>query len=142
MAAVKGVNRTKADTGYPADILDPGLGDGRIRCIVDSYEASALASGSTIDMGTKIPVGARVLGYVMLNDALGASSTISAGDGASAARYGSARSTASAGRQVEDAVDGQGYKMTGVGGDDQFRLTTGGASITGTINLVVYYTRD
>ena len=75
-------------------------------------------------------------------DALGGSSTISVGDSGAAARYIAATSTASAGQMAmaqEGAIDGVGYENTA---ETDVLLTTGGASISGTIKTTVIYSMD
>ena len=61
MATVSGVNYTK-QTNTPADMVLPRDSHGRVRVMYDTYEASSVASGSTIQL-FKIPVDARVLDF-------------------------------------------------------------------------------
>lgn len=147
MAKYYGANATKALTPIASNILGPGLLGGNVRCMIDTYEAAAVAAGSTIDMGQKLPVGAKVVGVKMFFDALG-SATISVGDADSAARYLAATSVSSAGgvdMEEGDKVDGMAYEVLGTGAtasldDTQILLTTASAAITGTVKLVVFYT--
>lgn len=138
MSAVLGVNATKAADPSPANILAPGTLGGKKRTMVDKYEASGLASGSTISVGKALPVGAIVTGVKLAYDALGSSSTLSVGDAGAAARYLAAASSASAGERDAIDVDGLGYVVTGTS-DTQVLITTGGASITGTIAIEIEY---
>ena len=137
MASVKGVNFTNI-TATPVVKADSSEWHGNIRVQYDNYEASSLASGSDISVA-RLPKGAKVYDIIVHFDALGGSSTISVGDADSAARYIAATSTASAGQMSmsqEGAIDGVGYEQTA---ETDIILTTGGASITGTIKCVVMY---
>ena len=137
MASVKGVNFTNI-TATPVVKADSSEWHGNIRVQYDSYEASSLASGSDISVA-RLPKGAKVYDIIVHFDGLGGSSTISVGDADSAARYIAATSTASAGQMSmsqEGAIDGVGYEQTA---ETDIILTTGGASISGTIKCVVMY---
>ncbi len=137
MASVKGVNFTNI-TATPVVKADSSEWHGNIRVQYDSYEASSLASGSDISVA-RLPKGAKVYDIIVHFDALGSSSTVSVGDADSAARYIAATSTASAGQMSmsqEGAIAGVGYEQTA---ETDIILTTGGASITGTIKCVVMY---
>ena len=137
MASVKGVNFTNI-TATPVVKADSSEWHGNIRVQYDSYEASSLASGSDISVA-RLPKGAKVYDIIVHFDALGGSSTISVGDADSAARYIAATSTASAGQMSmsqEGAIAGFGYENTA---ETDVLLTTGGASITGTIKVAVMY---
>lgn len=139
MPAVLGVNATKLVTTTGENTVDAGYNKAHLKVMFDTYTASALTAGSTITMGDKLPVGAVIINIKMINAALGASSTISIGDSASAARYQAATSTASA-AVVNMAVQaGFGYKVTGTT-DNQIVLTTAGATINGLIVVVIEYT--
>ena len=136
MASVKGVNFTNI-TATPVVKADSSEWHGNIRVQYDSYEASSLASGSDISVA-RLPKGAKVYDIIVHFDALG-SATISVGDSANAARYIAATSVSSAGQMSmsqEGAIDGVGYEQTA---ETDIILTTGGASITGTIKCVVMY---
>ena len=137
MASVKGVNFTNI-TATPVVKADSSEWHGNIRVQYDSYEASSLASGSDISVA-RLPKGAKVYDIIVHFDALGGSSTVSVGDADSATRYIAATSTASAGQMSmsqEGAIAGVGYEQTA---ETDIILTTGGASITGTIKCVVMY---
>ena len=137
MASVKGANFTNI-TATPIVKIDSSEWHGNMRVQFDSYEASSLASGSDISVA-RLPKGAKVYDIIVHFDALGSSSTISVGDADSAARYIAATSTASAGQMSmsqEGAIAGFGYENTA---ETDVLLTTGGASITGTIKVAVMY---
>ena len=132
MASVKGTNFTNI-TADPVVKIDSGEWSGKMRVQYDTYEASSLASGSDISVA-RLPKGAKV--YF---DALG-SATISVGDSGAAARYIAATSVSSAGQMSmsqEGAIAGVGYENTA---ETDILLTTGSASINGTIKCVVMYT--
>jgi len=150
MADLYGVQATKVNTGPTgANIVSPGLLGGRVRCMVDTYEASAAAIGATIQLGQALPVGAKVLGFIFAHDALG-SATVDLGDADNADRYIDGANVSSAGIINEgDAtlIDGIAYEVLGTGatasGDDTtILLTVIGATLTGTIKLVLFYTVD
>lgn len=138
MAAVLGVNATLLASTIGANTVDAGYNKAHLKVMYDSYTAAALAAGSTITVCDKLPVGAVIFNIRMINAALGASSTISIGDAASAARYLAATSTASAAVVNMSVQAGFGYKITGTN-DTQIILTTAGASITGLIVIQVEY---
>ena len=138
MASVKGVNFTNI-TADPIVNADSGEWSGKLRVQYDTYEASSLASGSDISVA-RLPKGAKVYDIVVHFDALGSSSTVKVGDSGDDDRYIAATSTASAGQMSmsqEGAIAGVGYEQTA---ETDILLTTGGASITGTIKCAVFYT--
>lgn len=144
MASVKGVNKTLADTTGgigTANLIARGAVGGNVKVMVDSYEAAALATDSTISMGPTLPVGARVVGFTLAYDALKTVS-LSLGDSASGARYlASFDSANTAGIKNEILVDGVDYVIGTAASDNQIVVkTTGVSSATGTIKVAVYYT--
>jgi len=137
MASVKGTNVTNIDA-EPVVKVDSSEWHGNLRVQYDSYEASSLASGSDITVA-RLPKGAKVYDIIVHFDALGGSSTIKVGDSGDDDRYIAATSTASAGQMSmsqEGAIAGFGYENTA---ETDVLLTTGGASITGTIKTAVIY---
>lgn len=140
MATVSGVNYTK-QTNTPADMVLPRDSHGRVRVMYDTYEASAVASGSTIQL-FKIPVDARVLDFKIWHDALGSSSTLAFGDSGDVDRLHAATASSSASIMVPliAAINTMaGYTYTA---ETVLSLTTGGASITGTIHVQLTYVVD
>jgi len=145
MASVKSVAITNLDA------VPKVLGDGGnlspMNVWYDTYEASSLASGSDITIG-KVPAGATIHDVIVKADALGASSTLTVGDSGDADRYLAAVGTWNAAGQCQSmlagstapntAVAGLAYKITDA---TDIVITTGGASITGTIYFWVYYTK-
>ena len=142
--AVYGVQATKIATGGIAYQCAEGTVDARVKCITDSYEASSLATSSTIYMGHTLPAGARILRVTLAYDAIpGTAETISVGDTASTSRYISARGITSAGAFTSELVDGLDYVIGTASGDNQIILTlTGSSAANGTIKLVVLYSKD
>lgn len=141
MATVYGVNRTLANDPQGGSILSPGLSRGKVRAIVDTYEAASLASGSIIEMGDKIPKNAKVIGLRVYADALGSGVTIKAGDYEDDDRYFDAEAFNTADKIKEaDEIDGVVYEVDETVPatlDSQLILTTGGAAATGTIKTVM-----
>jgi hypothetical protein len=140
MATVSGVNYTK-QTNTPADMVLPRDSHGRVRVMYDTYEASAVASGSTIQL-FKIPVDARVLDFKIWHDALGSSSTLAFGDSGDVDRLHAATASSSASIMVPliAAINTMaGYTYTA---ETVLSLTTAGASITGTIHVQLTYVVD
>jgi len=144
MSAVKGVNKTLIDAGGIASQLAKGLYDARVKCMIDTYEAAALATGSTISMCGKLPAGARIVEIALGLDAtLNANNDFSVGDSASAARYGNVVGSGAIINQRLETVDGMDYVVGTASGDNQVVIsTTGLSAATGTIKLAVFYTQD
>jgi len=70
MATVYGVNRTLKRTGT-ANTIAPELCGASVKWVYDSYEASTLAVDTGIQVfGVNIPVGARVVDWIIDHDAL------------------------------------------------------------------------
>jgi hypothetical protein len=143
MATVNGVNYTKylANEG---NWIDQGKVKDFIHVDSDTYEASALAQGSTIAMGTQLPAGAIIHGITLAFDDLGTGVTIDVGDSNDADRYkdGVDVSTA-AGSDTGVLVDGLGYVIGTNTGDNIILVTIVGATgvtATGTIKLTTFYT--
>lgn len=147
MATVKGVNRTLADDPVGSNIMDPGVQQGKVRVIMDTYEASSVAIGSIIEVGGLIPKGARVLDVVLTHDALGAA-TVDVGDYEDTDRYFNDESVASANTLHRlNLIDGRQYKVDettpgATSTDRQVIITTAGAVISGTIKIEIYYTQE
>lgn len=129
MASVIGVNRTLANA---KGVYEDG---GIVKITQDSYEASALASGSDITL-MNIKKEWKIVGIDVFHDALGASSTLAVGDGSTADLFIAAASSASAGVIRMVKVDPIHAERAA---DVDLVITTGGASITGTIKVVVHY---
>ena len=145
MASVKSVAITNLDA-VPAVNSDGG-NLSPMMVWHDTYEASSLASGSDITIA-RIPAGATIHDVIVKADALGGSSTLTVGDSGDADRYLAAVGTWNAAGQCQSmlagstaantAVAGLGYKITE---STDLKITTGGATISGTIYFWVYYTQ-
>lgn len=137
MANVLGVQRTKAETPIPANIIARGIFGG-CDVMTDYYEASATTAA--IEMGKDLIAGDVVHAVILSCDALG-SETVDIGDSDDATRYASALSVASAASLLGDECDGVGYTIGTNDGDETILVTPSGA-ITGTIKLTVLYSRS
>ena len=145
MASVKSVAITNLDA-VPAVNSDGG-NLSPMMVWHDTYEASSLGSGSDITIA-RIPAGSTIHDVVIKADALGGSSTLKVGDSGDDDRYLAAVGTWNAAGQCQSmlagstaantAVAGLGYKVSEA---TDLKITTGGASITGTIYFWVYYTQ-
>ena len=145
MASVKSVAITNLDA-VPAVNSDGG-NLSPMMVWHDTYEASSLASGSDITIA-RIPAGATIHDVIIKADALGGSSTLTAGDSDDADRFLAAVGTWNAAGQCQSmlagstaantAVAGLGYKVSSA---TDILITTGGATISGTIYFWVHYTQ-
>ena len=145
MASVKGVAITNLDA-VPAVNSDGG-NLSPMMVWHDTYEASSLASGSDITIA-RIPAGSTIHDVVIKADALGGSSTLKVGDSGDDDRYLAAVGTWNAAGQCQSmlagstaantAVAGLGHKVSSA---TDLKITTGGATISGTIYFWVYYTQ-
>ena len=145
MASVKGANITNMDATPVVKVSSENAG-GKLRVFHDTYEASSLASGSDITIA-RIPTNATIHDVIVKADALGGSSTLKVGDSGDDDRYLAVVGTWNAAGQVQSmlggstaantAVAGLGYRTTA---STDIVITTGGASITGTVYCWVYYT--
>lgn len=149
MATVKGVNRTLADTPEGSNITKPGLLEGKLRVMVDSYEAAAIASGTIIEVGKYLPKGAVIVEVCLMADALGSGVTLIVGDYEDTNRYIEASSTWNTANQIQrlNAIDGRQYEVDettegATSTDRQVIITTGGAAATGTIKIEITYTQE
>ena len=145
MASVKGVNYTNI-TATPIVKSDSEVAGGKVRVSYDNYEASSLASGSDITIG-RVPANATVIDVVLKCDALGGSSTLIVGDAADDNRYLAAVGTWNAAGQTQSMLGGStaaNTAMTGLGyrttAEADIIITTGGATISGSIHCWVMYT--
>tara|TARA_B100001113_G_scaffold107906_1_gene87491 strand:- start:1975 stop:2400 length:426 start_codon:yes stop_codon:yes gene_type:complete len=139
MASVKATNITNIDAS-PSVLANAGDVHGSVRVFKDTYEASSLASGSDITVA-RLPKGARVVDIHLKADALGNGVTLAVGDSATADRYISATAMNTADKQLSLSSNGAiasiGYE---IGDVTDILVTTGGATASGTITSVVYYT--
>ena len=146
MTSVNGANITLIEATPITKVSSEEVG-GKLRVWHDTYEASSLASGSDITMA-RLPAGSTVHNVVLKADALGGSSTLIVGDSSDDNRFIDAVGTWNVAGQSQSmwagsstgapvpAVTGLGYRYTS---ETDIVITTGGASISGTIFLWVVY---
>ena len=145
MASVKGVNYTNITADPIVNVDSEQLG-GKLRVSYDTYEASSLASGSDITIG-RVPANATVIDVVLKCDALGGSSTLKVGDASDDDRYLAAVGTWNAAGQTQSMLGGSTAANTAMTGlayrttaETDIVITTGGATISGSIHCWVMYT--
>ena len=127
-----------------SNIVGPGIWGGKLRVQCDSYTFASTAVATTVRMG-KLPVGARVIGFLVSCAALGTATTIAIGDGGSgrSAAYAAAFSTASALVSTPKMLNtAQNYTVGTLSGDDVITVLLAGDPATGLLNLVTMYVVD
>lgn len=83
-----GANQTKARDPSGANIADPGVLGGNVKCMIDYYEMLGTEVAlDVIEMGKKLPKGARVLDIDVLTEDLADTCTIHVGDYEDTDRY-------------------------------------------------------
>ena len=135
MATVKGVSYTKV-TNVPVELVLPRDMHGRVRVMYDTYEASALANPSTIQL-FKMPQDARVIDFKVWHDAMGSGTTLAFGDPGDIDRFAAASASTSAGIKVPliGVIDTfAGYTYTA---ETVVSLTSAGGAATGTIHAYI-----
>jgi len=154
MATVYSVQKTKWDQDTPKTKIKTNESAGRRRLAYGEYEAVAVGTGTVIEM-FNLPNGARVLSGELTYDALDTSSTLSVGH----AGYNNAAGTAvvldvdefkaaaasTTAQSVAIAATIALSKNTVIDADDTgypVTVVTGGATLTGTIQLAMEYVVD
>ena len=142
-----------ASAGMAAGSIARAYKDGQVRCSLEVIEGETTAAGSTVNLGTPLPDGAVVLGFIISADTT-SSLTIDIGDANDADLYvdgyGATNVTAFvAARQptyVEDTSTfkyeptvGLGYVVGTNDNDNQLIVTTAGATLNATIVIGVIY---
>lgn len=121
--------------------LSQGVADATLHCVTTTYEASAAASGTVINL-FKLQKDAVIQNFVVAFDDLGTGVTLDIGDAGDADRYVADLDVATAaGSAVGITADGLGY-ITGTDTEHDDTLiiaTVGGAAATGTIKVTCYY---
>lgn len=115
--------------------------DGNLSVADASYTAAAASIADVIRM-VELPAGSRIVGVNVVNDALGASSTLacgyeykdSANGSAAPAAFKAATATSSAG-----GFSGAFHPLATFQDPIYVTLTVGGAAITGKVSVIVYY---
>lgn len=139
MAVVKSTTYEAQQAGKVA--LSQGVADASLHVITTTYEASAAASGTVINL-FKLQKNAVVQNFVVAHDDLGTSVTLDIGDAGDTDRYVDGLDVATAaGSQTGVLVDGLGYIIgTDTEHDDTLiTATIGGGAATGTIKVACYY---
>jgi len=145
MATVKGVNRTLKDTPNIANRMAPGLYDGRVKVMYDSYECDALAIASIIEMGPKLPKGAKIVDMILDTDDLTNNTDLIVGDYEDDNRYITATDHGAAALITRmNTIGGRMYEIDDSEDDTdrQIIITTATGIATGSIKLVTLYTHD
>lgn len=121
--------------------LSQGVADATLHVVTTTYEASAAAANTVINL-FKLPKDVVIQNFVVAHDDLGTGVTIDIGDAGDTDRYvdGLNVSTA-AGSTTGVLVDGLGYVIgTDAEHDDTvITATVLGAAATGTIKVACYY---
>lgn len=141
MSDVLGVNYTKVASPSPASYMGTEY-KGRVRCIMDKYEAASLASGSTIKVGEFKKGETFITGWVIADDLSSAGTLalgdIKASDGSTvgdADRYLAATVFTTTGQVTQCTAEaGRQYTATE---DLIFALTTATEEMTGTIWVII-----
>ena len=121
--------------------LSQGVSDATLHCVTATYEASAAAANTVINL-FKLPKGVVIQNFVVAHDDLGTGVTLDIGDAGDIDRYvdGLAVSTA-AGSTTGVLVDGLGY-VIGTDAEHDDTLVTAkvlGSAATGTLKVACYY---
>lgn len=137
---VRGVQATAVNTGGPSQVLS-GLIDGRVKCMIDSVALTTdYASGSTIVLGGKIPVGANIISVTLEATDAQTSLTASIGVTGSTTLFASANDCLQT-ADVQETFGGRGHVIEADA--DQIIVTTGGATATaGTLYATILYSID
>jgi len=147
MASVKGVNITNLDA-TPVVLSSSEEVGGKIRVFYDTYEAVSVASGDDITIA-RIPANATIHDVILKCDALGSGVTLKVGDSGDDDRYLSVVGTWNVAGQSQSMSSGSSTgaattAVTGIGhrttASTDIKITTGGATASGTIFSWVYYT--
>jgi hypothetical protein len=139
MAIVKGVNKTKIDAGGSGtNVIPQAEFAGTVKSVYDTYEATAVASGDTIEVATPPPE-SKIVGITLAYDDLGTGCTLAVGDSNTAALYIAATSAADAGSTSVIKVGGINYEIGTTDGDEEILITVAGSAITGTIKIEIFY---
>lgn len=135
MSAVYGDNYTKALAGVMHNLCGAEYG-GKVRAILETYEASALDSGSSIAVG-KPPKGWKYLGGWVIGDDLSSAGTLALGISGATTKFMAATVFTTAGQQTAAfAIDSIGYEFDG---STPIIVTTGVEAITGTVKVILLF---
>lgn len=137
---------TVNSTTYEAQIagkiaLSQGEADATLHCISTTYEASAAAANTEINL-FKLPKGVMIQNFVVAHDDLGTGITLDIGDAGDGDRYVDGLDVATAaGSTTGCLVDGVGYVIGSDAEHDDTVVVAKilGGSATGTLKVVCYY---
>ena len=120
--------------------LSQGVSDATLHCVVATYEASAAAANTVINL-FKLPKDVVIQNFVVAFDALGTGTSMDIGDAGDADKYVDGVTTTSAGSAVGVLPDGLGYVIGSDAEHDDTIVTAKilGGSATGTIKVACYY---
>ena len=142
MADVRGVYNTNAYSDNPPTMVASGVGDGRLKHITDTYEASALATTSDILVGPILQTGAVIKDVTIFCDALGTATTLAvhtrALSDAAETVVMAAQASASAAILTPVAADIANLPSA-VAEESELLITQVGGTATGTIKIIVSY---
>jgi hypothetical protein len=160
MSTLYGVQATKL-AATPLQLAEQGYQKGKVHCLRDKYTLLAdLAQNDVINMGGKLPQGARIIMAVMRAGALGGSCTldlgwaaglaadgVTVGEAASAAAIFSALPATTAANTVSvgSSYEGTAFIDKVMAADVQLKVTAHAASSGATAQTVavdVFYTVD
>ena len=121
--------------------LSQGVADATLHCVTATYEASAAAANTVINL-FKLQKNVVIQNFVVAHDDLGTGVTIDIGDEGDVDRYVDGLSVStSAGSTVGVLVDGLGY-VIGTDTEHDDTIVTAkilGAAATGTLKVTCYY---
>ena len=120
--------------------LSQGVSDATLHCVVATYEASAAAANTVINL-FKLPKDVVIQNFVVAFDALGSGTSMDIGDAGDVDKYVDGVTTTSAGSAVGILPDGLGYIIGSDAEHDDTIITAKilGGSATGTIKVACYY---
>jgi hypothetical protein len=132
--------------GKPSTWQLPGLIDGRVKCLIDSYTAvgSGEDAGSVITFPA-LPTGANIIAIILHADTATSGLTVSVGDADVATRYGSALTSLQAAGSFPLTALGTLPRVVGTStNDNKIILTTGGAALTSGVkySVTILYSFD
>ena len=122
-------------------VFSQGVTDATLHCVIATYEASAAAANTVINL-FKLAKGAVIQNFVVAHDDLGTGVTVDIGDEGDTDRYVDGLSVStSAGSSVTIMPDGLGYVIGTDAEHDDTVITAKilGSSATGTFKVACYY---
>jgi len=144
MATVKGTNKTLIDAGGMASQVAAGLVNGRIKCDLDEYVATATEdAGTVIEFFSNLPDGAKIVALIFSSSVTQSSVTMQIGTSYNDDEFAEAGNTTLQAALTAWTEHGKGYVVGTAALDSQIIITTADATLTaGTIYGAVLYTTD